>query len=250
MDKKHKISAPSGATSERANFFNAVGRLAELRVFPPTSGAPPKYVKWSAHALLWEWALDGTPKRAPTKTNPMRGGWLQRVWEADGITIISYTRKLQVWITARKRKNAERMIFEAWNKADLAAREFSRWQEVGLKPLNSERPAGLQSAHLVIENPELQAPLNKHAFRPESARAGLIFDGSHGYKPELTGKESAEAGLGFDYLTLNFPLEWRERLQIDAERWRELEGAVGLLRAENARLAEGQAIIIKALLRR
>ena len=204
-----------------------------LKTHPPLLGA----YRISAHAATWRYKMEGTPKREPDKTNVMRG-WIARYWRFQNCTIQACKKTLFISVKTGKRLSTRQAIYGAWNKQDRARRAFSEWQQIGLSPEETAHPSGARGAHIVIETPELKAPLNTQAFKPESARIGLIADASHDFKPELTGIESIEGGIGADWLFLKYPAEFRALRE-------EMKAQLGLMEGENRALAQAVQMLIK-----
>ena len=225
---------------------NATPRLSsktptsERGFFPPTLKThPPLYASYqiSAHAATWRYKMEGIPQRKPDKTILMRG-WIARYWRFQNCSIQACKKTLFISVKTGKRLTTRQAVYGAWDKQDRARRAFSTWQEIGLSPIEANHPSGAQGAHIVIETPELKAPLNTQAFKPESSRIGLISDNSHNFKPELTGVESIEGGIGADWLFLHYPLEFRALRE-------EMKAQLSLMEGENRALAEAVQMLLK-----
>ena len=178
----------------------------------PMSGpAKPmtKGVKISAHRLRWTWKVNGTTERKPDRLIKMRN-WNRKVYEFNGATVILNTKTLEIYMQSRAYKDPQKMIYANWDKADRIARAFAKFAWIGLKAIESDHPADCQDAHLVLETKELNPYLKPQAEQPSSQRVGLVFDKSHNNKPEFTGPESIEGGIGADYIFLDFPREFRK----------------------------------------
>jgi hypothetical protein len=161
-------------------------------------------VKISAHALRWTWKISGTTTRKPDKINRMKN-WTRKIYEWKGSKVIINTRTLEIYMQSRAYKDPQKMIYANWDKADRISREFSKWAQIGLIPIESTHPADCQGAHLVLETKALNPFLKPQADLPTSQRIGLTYDKSHPGKPELEGPESIEGALGADYIFLDFP---------------------------------------------
>ncbi len=216
------------------------------------SSEKPLRVLFSGHRLRWVWLKDGDTMRRPEHEVKMKNWKTPKKtysWE-NGASVVVNARTLEIWMRSRPYKNPVRMIYANWSKADLLARKFSTWAGIGLMALASEHPADCQAAHLVLESKLLNPFLRPQAGLETSRRIGLVFDHSHKDKPEFTGQESIEGVFGADYMFREFPQEWRMHAKTDAEKWGELEAALGQVHSESAKLAEGQAAILKILLKK
>ena len=236
MDKKkpdfEAYNASTDSNDGNGKIPPDVGDSRLKRLVPiPT---PVNAYKITAHACTWRFNLEGVPKRTPYKTIQMRG-WTARYWNFQGCKVQACKKTLFIHVKTRKKPTTRQAIYGAWNRVDRARRAFSLWQQVGLIPDETNRPTGAQNAHIVIETPTLTNPLNTQAFKPESARIGLICDASHGFKPEFTGAESIEGGLGADWVFLKMP-----------EEFQELKAALQLIEGENRATAQALARFIEA----
>jgi hypothetical protein len=188
---------------------------------------PPLYVLFSGHAMRWVWRIDGKTARKPDKLIKMRN-WEKRVYSWQGVaSIVLNPRTLEIWMHARAQKNPERMIYRAWARADAAARDFSKFAQIGLMGLASTHPADVQAAHLVLDTHALDAFLVPQMELPTSRRIGLGRDFSHDLKPEMTGKESVEGALGADWVFLALK---KEVLAMRAEHRLEAEAITELIK--------------------
>ena len=212
----------------------------ENNPFLPASeiGAP---VLISGHRLKWAWdILEGTPQRGAFKAVKMRN-WEKRIWKrTPGIldkntVIVCNPRTLEVWRKSRPLKNADSLIGKNALEACRAAWLFSKWQGLVIRLRKSAHPDDLQAGHFVLETKRLNPVLEPQAGLPSSKRLGLLFDYSHGRKPEFTGAESAEGANGADYLFLDFPPAFR-KMQAEIEELRRL---VCQARDESAATAQG-----------
>lgn len=222
---------------------------------PPTSGHTPKNpLKISAHACTWRFQLDGIPQRGRDSSHSfkevrLRNGVTVRYWRISEYKckIQACQKTLFIFVRTGKKASTRQAIYAAWDRADRARRFFSTWQQVGLIPVEAGHAAGVERADIVLEAPEaLQALISPFApispALPIAKRSELRRDKSHALKPEM----NIAAGEGMDYLLLDLKRERQEEMQTDAKRWNDLEAAIGLLRAENAKLAEGLAAVIKS----
>jgi len=197
-------------TEVKGKNSSEMGKAAKDGTSSPSSEKPPftpptLAIKYSGHSLKWIWEMQGTPKRKPLRTINMRGDWIKRIWKFKGAVIVANKKTLEIWIKTRKYKNIEKMLYNAWNKADLIAREFSVWQQIALQPIPSSHPADVQTAHIVIEEPALTPYLRAQANAPTSKLIGLTLDKSHAGKPEFAGSLSVEGAIGADYVFLRLP---------------------------------------------
>lgn len=193
-----------------------VKEFAKNTRFTSTSVMPIKVVRISAHSLRWTWKIEGSTMRKPDKASNMRG-WVKKIWHWKGATIILNPITLEVWTQSRPYKNVLRMIYANWGKADLAARQFSLFAQIALKPQESPHPGGLQTAHLVVQDRKFSQLLRPYAGLDSSKRVGLVFDKSHPNLAEFTGKESAEGAIGLDWWLRDFPTEHRAQMAAQAE---------------------------------
>lgn len=223
----------------------AVGEHVKLNRSVPIDTKNSPY-RISAHACTWRFKMEGKPQRTPDKKVKMRG-WVALYWYFKGCTIQANIKTLFISVKTRKKANTRQAIYGAWNKVDKLRREFSEWQRIGIMPYDSPHPSGADKAHVVFESPNLKTPLNTQAFKPSSQKIGLIHDKSHNNKPEMTGEYSIEGGIGADWVFLNFPNIYKEKCVLDNQKWRELEASIGLLRSENAKLAEAISVIMQHL---
>jgi len=210
----------------------------------------------SVHRLKWCFKMEGIPQRSPTKEVKMRSNWVRRYWNGyKKVNIVANRHVLEVWVKVGKRKSAKIALSEAWNKVDLARREFSQWQKIALTPVKTTHPLDLERGHFVLEDKKLEKYLKNEAGKPTSGKIGLIFDKSHANKHEFTGEYSAEGAVGADYIFLHLPTEFRglkakfERvneeikgIKEDFGIFREEQTAImGLIEGENRVLAESSA---------
>jgi hypothetical protein len=205
----------------------------------------------SAHAVTFRFILEGEPKREPDKTAHMRG-WIARYWNFRGCKVQANRKTLFIYVRTGKKASSRQAVYAAWNKADLCRRAFSEWQHVGIKPDETEKPAGATRAHIVVEGSKpLQAALTPYApIKPEppmAVRAQLCRDRSDSLKPEF---ENIEAGEGLDWLILDLKREWAEKTLTDKERWAQVEGVLAMAASERAKLAEVLAEVLRRQLER
>ena len=198
----------------------------------PTSVEPTKSAKVSAHAIRWFWIYKGTTNRKPTRSAKMRG-WEKKIYHWQGATIVLNVNRMEIFMRSRPYKTTEKMIYANWNKADKMARRFSEFAQIAITPIKSDHPADVISAHLVINNKEVNKKLlpkndkrkfiGKNEPYQSAVRVGAIEDGSHPGKVELVGKESVEGGLGMDWLLLDYPRVVRQSLEMNEKFSKNLE---------------------------
>jgi hypothetical protein len=215
---------------------NAHNVGSKKQILSSTNVNPTKSARISAHSLRWTWNFTGMTFRKPDAYRRMRG-WTGKIYRRHGYTIILNVRTIELYTHSRPYKNTEKMIYANWSKADRIAREFSKFAQIAIQPIYSEHPAGLQSAHLVINRKEINKKLlpgradslERRRFvgkdKPylSAERVGAVEDGSHPGKVELRGRESAEGGLGLDWLLLDYPSVVRQSLEMNAEFSKNLE---------------------------
>jgi len=207
----------------------------------------------SGHSLRWCWIIAGETFRKPHKIVRLYH-WNKRIYNWKGVKVVLNMKQAEFWLDSRSYETTEQLLYENWARADLLAREFSEWARIGLKPVYSEA-ADCQGAHLTFEKKRINEPLLPLLDGPGRAGAipyepegvGLHETRSHPDKAQLDGKFSIPGMKGAEWLYLQFRREWQEKLTTDAERWQGQEAAIGLLRAEHAQLAEGQAVIMESI---
>jgi hypothetical protein len=188
--------------------------------------------RMSAHAVKWIWRYKGTTTRKPSKQAKMRG-WMKRIYHWKNCTIVLNVHTMEIFTRSRPYRTTERMLYANWNKADKIAREFSEFAQIAIFPIKTAHPADITAAHLVINNRQVNQNLlpkedkrkfiGKNEAYPSAKRVGAIEDGSHPGKVELVGQESAEGGLGMDWLLLDYPSVVRQSLEMNAKFSKNLE---------------------------
>ena len=203
---------------------------------------PPTIFKWSGHHIRWSWYLDGTPKRVPKKEIVMKGGWTRRYWDFKGASVIANVNVITFWVATRKYKNPERMLYDAWARTDLIAREFSTWQKVAIRPIKTEHPADAQQAHIVLEDKQLSAQLAPFANQPSAREIGMVYDDeSHRKRIEFKGNDAIEGSFGADYVFKYFPQEFKAlKAEIEAQKRKDaiVQGKLNII-------AEGLELLLK-----
>jgi hypothetical protein len=180
--------------------------------FIPTSTK----VRFSGHHLKWSWFYTGITNRVPEKKIAYRG-WYKLIYRFKSKTIVlNYSPKkenniMEVWLRSKPYKNVAKLIYSNWSKADLIAREFSEFAQIGIKPIHTPHPADIDKAHLVATTKEYNPILKPMSEIKDNV--GLLFDKSHKEYPEVTGPKSAEGALGAEWFFTKFPLEHRVILQ-------------------------------------
>lgn len=215
-----------------------------------------KCARISAHSLRWTWNYSGRTCRKPDKMRRMRG-WKGKIYYHSGCTVILNVKTMELYTRSRPYKNTEKMIYANWGKADRVAREFSKFAEIAIQPIHSEHPGDLQKAHLVVNNkdinkrllpgradsPERRKFIGKDVPYPSAKRVGAIEDGSHPGKVELTGQESAEGGIGLDWLLLEYPKLLKENTEANNHFSKNLELHLAVLQElRDTNKASGAAI--------
>jgi hypothetical protein len=113
-----------------------------------TNDTPTKSARISAHSMKWAWTFKGNTMRKPDKAFKMRG-WGGGVYYWKGGTIVLKLRTMELTMRSRPYKTTEKMISATWSKADLIAREFSKFAQIAITPIYTEHPMGIANAHLV-----------------------------------------------------------------------------------------------------
>ena len=194
------------------------------------------FVRFSGHSLRWAWTTDRQAQRGHYKANKMRN-WEQRTWKCEpGIipknaSIISKPGTLEVWIKAPRQADAGDMIHKAALRALRAAWAFAKWQGITIRLKKTAHPSDVQTAHIVLETErqDMKETFKREMAAGTSPRIGPVIDGSHAYKPEMTGPESGEGSIGLDWLTLEF------------------KGELGRLRADMRLTMEGVLEIMRSI---
>lgn len=214
MSKRRNLTSPH-VTDDKKTAPHDEGQNGNLTC---THVKPTKSARISAHRLRWTWGFTGTTSRRPDGERRMRG-WTGNIYNWHGAKVILNVKTMEIYMKSRPYKDTKRMIYANWDKADRYARAFSEWARIAIRPIHSEHPGDLQSAHLVINrkaiNRELLPGTAKSPERRRfvgadepylsAKRVGAVEDGSHPGKVELKGRESAEGGLGLDWLLLEHP---------------------------------------------
>ena len=169
----------------------------------------PSPIKWNAHSAVWKWNFEGKTERVPDKLIKLKN-WNKNIYYWKGATIVMNVSTLEVWVRTRTYTNPIRMIYKAWSRADLTAREFSTSAQIAIKPLLSEHPSDIHKAHIVLRTKKLNKYLKPQADKQTSERTGLHYDLSHPDLPEFIGQESVEGVFGADWVFLALPKEWQE----------------------------------------
>jgi hypothetical protein len=217
--------------------------------------------RMSAHAIKWIWTFKGTTTRKPDKSAKMRG-WVKRVYYWGGSTIVLNVNTMEIFTRSRAYSSTPKMIYANWSKADKLAREFSEFAQIAITPVKTNHPADVISAHLVINNKEINGKLlpkddkrkfiGKNEPYPTAIKVGAIEDGSHTGKVELVGKQSVEGGFGMDWLLLDYPRIVKQSLEMNEKFSKNLELHLSVLNeirdAERAR-AKSDAEMSKTMKR-
>lgn len=232
-------------------FISDVGKIWKKGFF---SRGSEKYAFFiSGHALRWVWHVKGDTFRKADHESKMNN-WPRpkRTWRHfHGAKIVLNLNTCEIWLKSGTYRSVKRLIYASWARADAIAREFSEFARMPLTASQSEHLANCKGAHLVLENPEMNAilvPAIKNGLiKKDMKEAGWEADGSHERKAEGTGKRSIEHTDGLKWLCTDYPWEWSEKEKTDAQRWDDLEAAIALLSAQDAKLAEGLAKVAKTL---
>jgi len=203
------LTLPSEPHVGNSKLLYLEGKQWKTYIFTPTSDTRI-LIRISGHALRWIWKLEGTTTRTPKKQINMRG-WIKRIYEFEGATLILNKLTFELWLRSRpykpskKLSGTERMIYANWNKADLIARHFSEFAQIALKPMETEHPANIDHAHLVMTTKALN-PILKPMSEVKD-EVGLGFDKSHPNHPEFMGRKSVEGARGAEWFFVEFPKE-------------------------------------------
>ena len=216
---KKELTLPSDANDDNSKLIFLGGKQWKSYIFTPSS-VTRVLVRFSGHALRWVWSIEGNTNRTPKKIVRMRG-WEKRIYEFKGATIILNKSTFELWLRSRPYKTVERMIYSNWNKADIISREFRIFARIGLKPIQTEHPANIKNAHLVMTNKKLN-PILKPMSEVKD-EVGLLFDKSHKDFPEMTGRMSAEGARGAEWFFIEFPKIVQYQVEMDTRYARNLE---------------------------
>lgn len=231
-----KLTSPPMLHGDNPNFRSDVEKNPKTGKITSTHVNMTMCARISAHSMRWTWIYDGATKRRPDSIRRMRG-WNGYVYHWEGCAVILNVRTLELYLHSRPYKSTEKMMSATWSKADRIAREFSRWAEVAITPIESGHPLGVQAAHLVINQKRINRPLlpgradsperrmfiGKNRPYADARRTGAIEDGSHPGKVEMVGQESVEGGIGLDWLLLDYPGVVRQSLEMNTRFSRNLE---------------------------
>jgi hypothetical protein len=224
-DKNSDSSLYSEVSDVNLVFASEVKKNRKCGFF--SRGSEKHYFSISAHALKWVFSVEGKTERVATKTVKMRN-WKKLIYRFDGAKIVLNPKTCEIWLKARSYKSVEKMIYNAWNRVDIIARHFSEWARIGLKPLKSDKIADIQQAHLVIEEPRINAdlvPLISNGAIPNRPQGvGMLTDESHPGKAEATGEKSVEGMQGAEWLFLQFKYDFMLLQKKSEDQARALEG--------------------------
>ncbi len=198
---------------------------------------------WTGHALKWTWLFEGKINRKPDKIIIYRN-WSKKIWYhwLGNSTIV--INKYRMEITLRSRKHAQterssgviRMIYANWGKADKIAREFSQFAQIAIKPIESDHPADIQHAHLVMTTKALNPILKPMSEVKDSV--GLLFDNSHPNLPEFTGEKSVEGAQGAEWFFTKFPAIVQYQVEMDKRYAQNIEKHLAVLESMDKGIKE------------